>query len=79
MEIKVIGTGCASCKRLLGLVQEAVKELGMEADVKYITDMAEIMQTGIMQMPGLIVNGKVKAKGRVPSLNELKQIIQEEM
>jgi len=78
MEIKVLGGGCASCKKLHELVQEAVKELNAEADVLYITDMAEIMQTGIMSTPALMVNGKVKLTGRVPKIKEIKKIIEDE-
>lgn len=78
MEIKVVGSGCATCKRLLGLVQDAAKEVNPDAKVLYITDMAEIMKTGLINMPGLIINGKIKASGRVPSLNELKRMIAEE-
>ncbi len=75
MEIKVLGGGCASCKKLHETVQAAVKELNIMADVLYITDMSEIMQTGIMSTPGLIINGKVKSTGRVPKLKEIKQMI----
>lgn len=78
MEIKVLGGGCASCKKLHETAQAAVKELGIEADILYITDMAQIMQTGIMSTPGLIINGKVKSTGRVPKLKEVKQMISDE-
>lgn len=78
MEIKVLGAGCASCKKLHETVQDAVKELNADADILYITDMAEIMQTGIMSTPGLIINGKVKSMGRVPKLKEIKQMISDE-
>ena len=79
MEIKVIGAGCASCKKLLGITQDAVKELNADAEVIYVTDMAEIMKTGIMSTPGLMVNGQIKASGRVPSAKEVKKFIQQEM
>jgi small redox-active disulfide protein 2 len=79
MEIKVIGSGCAACKKLLGMAQDAVKQLNTAADVIYVTDMAEIMKTGVMSTPGLMVNGKVKSTGRVPSLKEVVKLIQEEM
>ncbi|NLU42467.1 MAG: thioredoxin family protein [Firmicutes bacterium] len=79
MEIKVVGSGCASCKRLLELVKDAVGQLGVQADVFYVTDIEEIMATGIIQLPGLVVDGKIKTTGRVPSLRELKQMIQDEM
>jgi small redox-active disulfide protein 2 len=79
MEIKVIGSGCAACKKLLGITQDAVKQLNADADVIYVTDMAEIVKTGLMSTPGLIVNGKVKSTGRVPSAKEVVKLIQEEM
>ena len=79
MEIKVIGSGCATCKKLLGLVQDAVKEMNIDAKVVYVTDMQEIMQTGILQLPGLMIDGKVKAMGRVPQSKEIKQMISDEM
>ena len=79
MEIKVLGGGCASCKKLHGTVQDAVKELYIDANILYITDMAQIMQTGIMSTPGLIINGKVKSMGRVPKLKEIKQMISDEI
>lgn len=78
MEIKVVGSGCANCKKLLALTQEAVKELSAQADVIYVTDLQDIMKTGIMRTPGLIINGKVKVMGRVPSSKEIKQLIQDE-
>lgn len=79
MEIKVIGPGCRNCKNLLELVKQAVKEEGIESEIVYLTDMADIMKTGIMQTPGLMINGKIKTVGRVPGLKEIKQFISEEM
>ncbi len=79
MEIKVIGPGCKNCKSLLELVRQAVKEAGTESEIIYLTDMADIMKTGIMQTPGLMINGKIKTVGRVPGLKEIKQFISEEM
>ncbi len=79
MEIKVIGSGCTACKKLLGMTQEAVKQLSADAEVIYVTDMAEIMKTGVMSTPGLMVNGKVKSTGRVPSAKEVVKLIQEEL
>ena len=79
MEIKVIGPGCRNCKNLLELVKQAVKEEGIESEIVYLTDIADIMKTGIMQTPGLMINGKIKTMGRVPGLKEIKQFISEEM
>lgn len=75
MEIKIVGGGCANCKKLLAHTKKAVKELGVEADIRYITDMEEIMKTGIIRTPGLMVDGTVKVMGRVPGVKELKGII----
>ncbi len=79
MEIKVFGSGCASCKKLFEIAQQAAAESGGNIEVKYITDMQEIMKTGIMRMPGLMINGKMKSMGRVPGIKEIKQMIQDEM
>jgi small redox-active disulfide protein 2 len=79
MEIKVLGPGCANCKKLMSVVQDAVKELNIDANIMYVTDLSEIMQAGIMRTPGLQVNGKVKVMGRVPNIKEVKQIISDEI
>ena len=60
-------------------MQEAVKEMNVVADVVYETDMIQIVKTGIMQTPGLMINGKIKSMGRVPKIKEIKQIIADEM
>ena len=75
MEIKVVGSGCATCKRLLANVREAVSELGVEADVLYVTELEEIMKTGILRTPGLMVDGRVKSMGRVLSVQEIGRMI----
>ncbi|MGI5849893.1 MAG: thioredoxin family protein [Christensenellales bacterium] len=79
MEIKVLGAGCASCKKLYEITLEAVRKLGIVANVVYVTDLEQIMQSGIIRMPGLIVDGKVKSMGRVPKIKEVKQIISDEI
>ncbi len=79
MEIKVLGSGCSKCKKLHEVVQDAVKELNANATVLYVTNMEDIMQTGIMSTPGLMVNGKVKSMGRVPKIKEIKQMISDEL
>ena len=75
MEIKVLGTGCKKCKTLEKLTFQAVEELGITADIIKIDDIVEIMQFGVMTTPALVINNKVVLKGKVPSINELKQII----
>jgi small redox-active disulfide protein 2 len=78
MEIRVVGPGCKNCKNLLTATQDAVKELGSDAQIIYVTEMADIVATGIMRTPGLLINGKIKVMGRVPSIKEIKQLITDE-
>lgn len=78
MEIKVMGSGCSSCKKLLGFAQEAVKEMAIDTEVIYVTDMMEIVAAGLMRTPGLLINGKTKAAGRIPPVKEIKEMIAQE-
>lgn len=75
MEIKVLGSGCANCKKLLGFAQEAVKEMAIDTEVIYVTDMMDIVAAGLMRTPGLIINGRIRAAGRIPSVKEIKDMI----
>jgi small redox-active disulfide protein 2 len=75
MIIKVLGSGCKNCKKLLENVKEGVKELNVKAEIEYITDMMEIANSGIMRTPGLIINGKIVSYGKVPSTEEVKTFI----
>lgn len=63
--IKVLGAGCKSCHEQYENCKTAVKELGMNLEVEYITDMEKIMNYGVMSMPGIVVNEKVVSMGKV--------------
>jgi small redox-active disulfide protein 2 len=79
MEIKVLGPGCANCHKMEELTKQAVKELGLSAEVVKITDIGDIARYGILSTPGLIVNGKVKHAGKpLPSLDKVKELIKGE-
>ncbi|MDS1030828.1 thioredoxin family protein [Bacillota bacterium LX-D] len=78
MEIKILGSGCANCQKLYGVVEQAVQELGIQADMKKVEDMKEIMSHGVMSTPALVINGKVKSFGKVLKLAAAKKYIQEE-
>jgi len=71
MEIKVLGPGCANCKRLYDETEKALKQLGMEATITKVEKFEEIVTYGIMRTPGLVVNGEIKAYGRVPKSTEI--------
>jgi small redox-active disulfide protein 2 len=77
MEIKVLGTGCANCKNLETAVRKAVEELGIEASVIKEEDIMKIMGYGIMRTPGLVIDEKVVLSGRVPSVIEIKSLIEQ--
>ena len=75
MEIKVLGTGCPKCKSLEKMTRDAVNQMGIEANVTKEEDIMKIMEYGIMRTPGLVVDGKVVLSGRLPSENELKELL----
>jgi small redox-active disulfide protein 2 len=79
MIIKVLGTGCANCKNLEKAVRTAVEELSANAIVEKEEDIRNIMKYGIMRTPGLVIDEKVVLSGRIPSMGELKEIIQNHM
>jgi small redox-active disulfide protein 2 len=75
MEIKVLGTGCTKCKNLETATQEAVNELGIDATITKVEDIMQIMEYNVMSTPALVVDGKVVLKGKVASVNEIKELI----
>jgi small redox-active disulfide protein 2 len=75
MIIQVLGTGCTRCKTLYELVNKAVEETGVEAMVEKVEDMQQIMSFEVLMLPGLVIDGYVKAAGRVPSKEEIKELI----
>ncbi|MBW8325445.1 MAG: TM0996/MTH895 family glutaredoxin-like protein [Prolixibacteraceae bacterium] len=75
MEIKILGTGCPKCKTLEKLTREVVEQNGIDATVTKVEDIYQIMKYGVMTTPALVVNEKVEIKGRIPSANEIKQVL----
>ena len=71
MEIKVLGTGCKKCKATKEAIREVISELGLEATVEEVTDMSEIMKYNVLNTPGVVIDGKVVSKGKVPSKKEI--------
>lgn len=79
MEIRILGPGCPMCGEVEKRTINALAELNVGADVQKITDIKKISEYKVFVTPGLVINGKVKASGRIPSLEEIKNWIQEEM
>lgn len=77
VKIEVLGTGCAKCKRLFANVQEAVKDQKISAEVIKVEELDEIIDRGVMLTPALFINGEVRAEGRVPCVDEIKEMLKE--
>ena len=74
-KIQVLGPGCQKCQVLYQHVEQAVKELGLECELEKVTDISAIVAYGILSTPALVVNGEVKIVGRVPSAEQLKEVL----
>ena len=75
MKIQILGTGCSRCKALASNAEKAVKELGLNAEIEKVTGIQDILKFEILMPPGLVIDGKVKAAGRVPSTDEIKELL----
>ena len=75
MEIKILGPGCPKCKTLDKLTREVVAKNGINAKITKVEDIMEIMKYGVMSTPALVVDEKVIVMGRVPSSDEIKQLL----
>ena len=75
MKLQVLGTGCPKCKKLAEQTEQAAEELGVDYELEKVTDINAIMQMGVMMTPALAVDGQVKVTGKVPSVDEIKQLI----
>ena len=72
MKIEILGTGCAKCQQLEELVRSLVAESGVEADISKVQDISKILSYGVLTTPGLVINGDVKAAGKIPSAEQIK-------
>ena len=79
MKIQVLGSGCATCKKLFELTKKAVEELDLKIEVEYITDIQRIVAMGLMQSPVLVVDGKPVLVGFTSDIEKIKKLIQENM
>jgi small redox-active disulfide protein 2 len=71
LTIKILGSGCANCKKLEALAHQVVNQMGIDADIIKVTEYPDIMVYNIMSTPGLVINEKVVSSGRIPSVAEI--------
>lgn len=69
--VKVLGSGCANCNRLEQIAKKVIQSMALEADIVKVTDHMEIMEHGVLNTPGLIVNDEIVSSGRIPSEAEI--------
>lgn len=75
LNIKVLGAGCANCKRLEESVLRVADSMDLSIQLEHVTDYAEIAQWNIMKTPGLVVNDKLMSAGRIPQDEEIVQML----
>ena len=71
LNVKILGPGCANCKRLEAVTRKVIEDLNLDAEVEEVTDMAEITRYPILATPGLVINERVVSAGRIPSEAEV--------
>ena len=72
LNIKILGSGCANCKRLEQIVRKVVENNQIKADIDHMTEYSDILKYGVMSTPALVVDEKVLCSGRIPSETEVK-------
>ena len=73
MKIKILGSGCANCKKLEAVARDAAASSGVQADFEKVTDMKAILSYDILSTPALVINEKVMSSGRIPTKAEVQQ------
>lgn len=72
-KVEILGPGCPKCQFVKKRVKETIEELGMEAEVKEITDIGKIIKYGVMATPAVVIDGSVKSAGRIPTREEIEK------
>jgi len=75
MKIEILGVGCAKCHKLEEMVRDIASKEGIDADISKVEDFKQIMNYGVMTTPALVIDGKVKAAGKIPSAEDIKKFI----
>jgi small redox-active disulfide protein 2 len=74
-KIQILGTGCAKCEKLAASTKEVADNLGLQYEMEKVTDLNQIMGYGVMTTPGLVIDGKVMAAGKIPGAAELENML----
>jgi small redox-active disulfide protein 2 len=74
-KIQILGTGCAKCQKLTAVAEETAQALGLTYEIEKVTEIERIMAFGVMSTPALVVDGQVKVAGKVPSAEDMKNLL----
>jgi small redox-active disulfide protein 2 len=75
VNVKILGPGCANCARLEERTRQALADLGVQATVDKVTDVADIASYGLLRTPGLVVDDQLLVSGRVPTVGEIRSLL----
>ena len=75
LNVKILGSGCANCKKLEAVARDAASAANLPAEFFKVTDLQQIMAYDLLSTPGLVIDGVVQFSGRVPSVEQLKEIL----
>ena len=75
MKIEILGSGCKKCTNLANDVSAVAERLGVKADIEKVTDMAKILDYGVMSTPAIVINHKVVTTGKLPSKSEIEMLL----
>ena len=74
-KIQILGSGCAKCRQLTAVAEQAAQDLGLQYELEKVTDVNRYAEFGVMFTPALVVDGVVKLSGKVPSFDEVKRLL----
>ncbi|MGB9721489.1 MAG: thioredoxin family protein [bacterium] len=79
LDIKILGPGCPRCEETVRRTKEVIEEMKINANLEKVSDLKKIMEYKILSTPGVVINGKMKIVGKIPSKSMIKQWIEEEI
>lgn len=73
LTVKILGSGCANCRKLEAVARDAAASAGVEAEFVKVTDMTDILAYDLLSTPGLVINEKLVSSGRIPTVAEVQK------